>query len=59
MITGFEGRQRAFVQIQQGCDHRCTYCIVPFARGNNRSVPEDEVLRQIGVLLEKDLRKSV
>ena len=37
----------------QGCDHRCTYCIVPFARGNNRSVPEDEVLRQIGVLLEK------
>lgn len=59
VITGFEGRQRAFVQIQQGCDHRCTYCIVPFARGNNRSVPEDEVLRQIGVLLEKDLRKSV
>lgn len=58
VITGFEGRQRAFVQIQQGCDHRCTYCIVPFARGNNRSVPEDEVLRQIGVLLEKDLRKS-
>lgn len=53
VITGFEGRQRAFVQIQQGCDHRCTYCIVPFARGNNRSVPEDEVLRQIGVLLEK------
>ena len=53
MITGFEGRQQAFVQIQQGCDHRCTYCIVPFARGNNRSVPEDEVLRQIGVLLEK------
>ncbi len=53
LITGFEGRQRAFVQIQQGCDHRCTYCIVPFARGNNRSVPEDEVLRQIGVLLER------
>ena len=33
IITGFEGRQRAFVQIQQGCDHRCTYCIIPFARG--------------------------
>lgn len=53
LITGFEGRQRAFVQIQQGCDHRCTYCIVPFARGNNRSVPEADVLRQIGVLLEQ------
>ena len=43
IITGFEGRQRAFVQIQQGCDHRCTYCIIPFARGNNRSVPEEEI----------------
>lgn len=47
LITGFEGRQRAFVQIQQGCNHRCTYCIVPFARGNNRSVPENEIINQI------------
>ena len=38
IITGFEGRQKAFVQIQQGCNHRCTYCIIPFARGINRSV---------------------
>ena len=53
LITGFEGRQRAFVQIQQGCDHRCTYCIVPFARGNNRSVPESEILEQIKVLLHQ------
>ena len=51
VITGFEGRQKAFVQIQQGCNHRCTYCIIPFARGNNRSVPEDEVLNQIRELL--------
>ena len=51
VIMGFEGRQRAFVQIQQGCNHRCTYCIVPFARGNNRSVPVGKVLEQIGILL--------
>ncbi len=57
VITGFEGRERAFVQIQQGCDHRCTYCIVPFARGNNRSVPEEEILRQIGVLLAKGFKE--
>lgn len=54
VITGFEGRERAFVQIQQGCNHRCTYCIIPFARGNNRSLPEAEVLNQIRVLLDKD-----
>ena len=53
LITGFEGRQRAFVQIQQGCDHRCTYCIVPYARGNNRSVPENEILAQIKELLSQ------
>lgn len=51
LITGFEGRQRAFVQIQQGCNHRCTYCIVPFARGANRSVPEPEIIAQIQKLL--------
>ena len=53
VITGFEGRQRAFVQIQQGCDHRCTYCIVPFARGHNRSVPEAEIIAQIRELLRQ------
>lgn len=51
IITGFEGRQKAFVQVQQGCDHRCTYCIVPFARGHNRSVAEDEIVAQIEKLL--------
>lgn len=51
LITGFEGRQRAFVQVQQGCNHRCTYCIIPYARGNNRSVPEEVILNQIGELL--------
>lgn len=51
LITGFEGRQRAFVQIQQGCSHRCTYCIVPYARGNNRSVNEEDIIVQIRELL--------
>ena len=51
LITGFEGRQKAFVQVQQGCDHRCTYCIVPYARGKNRSVGEKEVIAQIKQLL--------
>ena len=39
LIDGFEGRARAFVQVQQGCDHRCTFCVIPYARGPNRSVP--------------------
>lgn len=57
IITGFEGRQRAFVQIQQGCDHRCTYCIIPFARGNNRSVPEEEIINQIKTLLRQGFKE--
>lgn len=51
IITGFEGRHRAFVQIQQGCDHRCTYCIIPYARGNNRSVPLPDIIKQIKILV--------
>lgn len=51
LITGFEGRQKAFVQIQQGCNHRCTYCIVPYARGNNRSVETSAILKQIRELV--------
>lgn len=53
VITGFEGRQKAFVQIQQGCNHRCTYCIIPFARGSNRSVSEPEIITQINTLLKQ------
>jgi threonylcarbamoyladenosine tRNA methylthiotransferase MtaB len=45
-IDGIEGRARAFVQVQNGCDHRCTFCIIPFGRGNSRSVPMDEVMAQ-------------
>jgi threonylcarbamoyladenosine tRNA methylthiotransferase MtaB len=52
IITGFEGRQKAFVQVQQGCNHRCTYCIVPYARGANRSVPQELIVKQIRELLK-------
>lgn len=53
IITGFEGRHKAFVQVQQGCNHRCTYCIVPYARGKSRSVPTELVIKQIKELLAK------
>lgn len=51
LIAGFEGRSRAFVQVQQGCDHRCTFCIVPFARGPNRSLEPDAILAQVRTLV--------
>lgn len=57
MITGFEGRQKAFVQIQQGCDHRCTYCIVPYARGHNRSTTIEHVVAQVKTLCGQGLKK--
>lgn len=53
VITGFEGRERAFVEIEQGCNHRCTYCIIPYARGSTRSVALEKILEQIRILLDK------
>ena len=50
LVGGFDGRVRAFVEIQQGCDHRCTFCIIPFARGPNRSVPIGRIVEQIKLL---------
>ncbi|MBM3521000.1 MAG: tRNA (N(6)-L-threonylcarbamoyladenosine(37)-C(2))-methylthiotransferase MtaB [Alphaproteobacteria bacterium] len=47
MIDGLKDRTRAFVQVQTGCDHRCTFCIIPFGRGNSRSVPEAQVIEQV------------
>ena len=52
LVSGFEGRARAFVEVQQGCDHRCTFCIIPFGRGPNRSVPMGRVVEQIRDLVE-------
>ncbi len=57
MITAFEGRERAFVEIQQGCNHRCTYCIIPYARGKNRSVKKEKIIEQIKVLLEEGFKE--
>ena len=47
MVEAIEGRTRAFVQVQNGCDHRCTFCIIPYGRGNSRSVPAGEVVEQV------------
>lgn len=47
LINGFEGKSRAFVQVQNGCNHRCTFCIIPYGRGNSRSVPVGEIVQQI------------
>jgi threonylcarbamoyladenosine tRNA methylthiotransferase MtaB len=59
LIAGFEGRARAFVEVQQGCDHRCTFCIIPFGRGPSRSVPADEIVRQIRALIENGSAEAV
>ncbi|MFQ5954871.1 MAG: tRNA (N(6)-L-threonylcarbamoyladenosine(37)-C(2))-methylthiotransferase MtaB [Kiloniellales bacterium] len=59
LIAGFQGRTRAFVQIQQGCDHRCTFCVIPYARGNSRSVAVGEVVRQVRRLVEAGHREVV
>jgi len=52
LIEGFGNRARAYVQIQNGCDHRCTFCVIPFGRGPSRSVPAGEVVAQVRRLVE-------
>ncbi len=59
LVDGLEGRARAFVQVQNGCDHRCTFCIIPFGRGPSRSVPMGDVVKQINRLLENGYREVV
>ena len=59
LIDGFDGRARAFVQLQNGCDHRCTFCIIPFGRGNSRSVPMGEAVDQVRRLNERGYREVV
>jgi threonylcarbamoyladenosine tRNA methylthiotransferase MtaB len=58
-IDSLEGRTRAFVQVQNGCDHRCTFCIIPYGRGNSRSLPMDEVVAQVRHLVENGYREVV
>jgi threonylcarbamoyladenosine tRNA methylthiotransferase MtaB len=59
LIDGFGARARAYVQVQNGCDHRCTFCIIPFGRGPSRSVPAGEVVAQIRRLVERGCREVV
>lgn len=59
LITGFDGRSRAFIQVQNGCDHRCTFCTIPFGRGNSRSVPLGVIVEQSRLLLEKGFQEIV
>tara|TARA_B000000460_G_scaffold159104_1_gene112647 strand:- start:671 stop:1924 length:1254 start_codon:yes stop_codon:yes gene_type:complete len=58
-IEGFDKKSRAFIQIQTGCDHRCTFCIIPFGRGNSRSVPVTKICKQIKILLNKGFKEIV
>lgn len=58
LIDGF-GRVRAYVQVQNGCDHRCTFCIIPYGRGNSRSVPAGVVVEQIKRLVDKGFQEVV
>ena len=59
LIDGFGTRSRAYVQVQNGCDHRCTFCIIPFGRGPSRSVPAGEVVNQIRRLVEQGYAEVV
>jgi len=59
LIDGFGTRSRAYVQVQNGCDHRCTFCIIPFGRGNSRSVPAGVVIDQIKRLVDKGFNEVV
>jgi len=59
LIDGFGTRARAYVQVQNGCDHRCTFCIIPFGRGNSRSVPAGVVVDQIKRLVDKGYNEVV
>ncbi len=59
LISSFEGKARAFVQVQNGCDHRCTFCIIPFGRGNSRSVPIGEIVTQTKLLVSSGYQEIV
>ena len=59
LVDGFAGKSRAFLQVQQGCDHRCTFCIIPYARGPSRSVPIGHVADQVRRLVAAGYREIV
>ena len=59
IVENFEGKSRAYIEIQQGCDHRCTFCIIPFGRGNNRSVPIGVIVERIKTLVNNGYKEVV
>ena len=59
MTEGFDGHTRAFVQVQNGCNHRCTFCIIPYGRGNSRSVPVGDIVTQVRALVAKNYKEIV
>ena len=59
LITGLDDHARAFVQVQNGCDHRCTFCIIPYGRGKSRSVPMGAVVDQVRELVNADYKEVV
>ena len=59
LISGFEGRTRAIIEVQQGCDHRCTFCIIPFGRGPSRSVAPDRVVEQVRLQVQQGYAELV
>ena len=58
-INNFDNRTRAFVQIQNGCDHKCTFCIIPYARGNSSSLDERHIIKQIQTLIDKGYQEII
>ena len=59
IIEKFEDKARAYIEIQQGCNHRCTFCIIPFGRGNNRSVPIEVILKRVNNLVKNGYKEVV
>lgn len=59
LVASFDGRARAFIQVQNGCNHRCTFCIIPYGRGNSRSVPMGEIVTQVRTLVESGYNEIV
>jgi threonylcarbamoyladenosine tRNA methylthiotransferase MtaB len=59
LVRGFSERARAFVEVQNGCDHRCTFCIIPYGRGNSRSVPAGLVVERVKALVDQGFQEVV
>ena len=59
MVTDFENNTRAFLEIQNGCNHRCTFCIIPFGRGNNRSVSVGSIIEQVKKIVDQGFKEVI